>query len=133
MVLRVLKDFPQVLCIVGQRLINNAIVSEMDDQTFHSFQSSLVSNSITNNSLTFHIFPEDIPRNISKLSSLAIPTSYIMPSSNSQVNLTMVEVRPGEFRLMPKFPTPTPSTPEYGNIPIKLDQSNSNNNGGSRR
>ncbi|TGO60008.1 hypothetical protein BCON_0039g00390 [Botryotinia convoluta] len=51
-----------------------------------------------------------------------------MPSSNSQVNLTMVEVRPGEYRLMPAFPHPTPSTPEYGNIPIKLDQSNSNSN-----
>ncbi|THV46749.1 hypothetical protein BGAL_0363g00160 [Botrytis galanthina] len=34
-----------------------------------------------------------------------------MPSSNSQVNLTMVEVRPGEYRLMPTFPAPTPSTP----------------------
>ncbi|CCD54122.1 predicted protein [Botrytis cinerea T4] len=56
-----------------------------------------------------------------------------MPSSNTQVNLTMVEVRPGEFRLMPTFPHPTPATPEYGNIPIKLDQSSSNNTGGSRR
>ncbi|KAI9646161.1 hypothetical protein NHQ30_005601 [Ciborinia camelliae] len=64
-----------------------------------------------------------------------------MSSENKNVNLRIVETRPGqEYKLtpdcplpspMPKAPPLTPMTPGFGNIPIKLDSNAGNSNAGN--